>query len=330
MSNKSHNGYGAQPARDFAAMLKELKYEEMIQLFDDLAQEFANQAQDRRGDRKKQLANMIQSVAYGIESLKKRLEQMQFIGEYSGKPSVIRGYHGTTLFAAKKVVGEIDAGNPNPFQESRNDWDWLGYGVYFWLEAPYRAAERAAWWYRILRKQRPWLPNLFDLDQYPPPKGYRSHFAVIEARIRLFPETTLNLLDTSWVEKLEQFKEKFIARVEAKMEPERTLARSNYQVLSEFRSQQTSEGLLQKRVKFALENPEGEMRTRDCQLFNEFLQKFPDIQCIIAAFREGKQIIPGVNIWDKDHVQVNVLDQSSIDLGAIKIFDANEVLETTK
>src|SRR3989344_6738157 len=239
----------------------ELTYDELIQHFEDLIQDFTRQAQKQKGERQKQLASMIQSIAHGLEVLKKRLEQMKIFRGPISKPSVLRGFHGTTLFSANEIMQKIAHGNPNPFNVSTNHWDWLGNGVYFWLEAPHRAADRAYWWYMILRRQLPWLPNLFDLDRYPPPKGHHSHFAVVEARIRLFPETSMNLLDTAWMESLRKFTREFEMRAETKLEPVRTLARSNYNVIRQVETVKSDEGLLRRIVRSAERNESGPMRT---------------------------------------------------------------------
>jgi hypothetical protein len=46
------------------------------------------------------------------------------------------GYHGTNLRAAKAILA-------NGFIPSQNPYDWLGIGVYFWQDAPYRAFDWA-------------------------------------------------------------------------------------------------------------------------------------------------------------------------------------------
>src|SRR3989344_235179 len=205
MKRKKGGTQRGRARKSFGKMLEKLTDEDRIQLLLALQKDFIRQARIRRDERQKQLANMIQSVAYDVGLLKTRLEQMKSFRGQIDKPSVLRGYHGTTLFAANGVKESIARGLPEPFVVSKNLWDWLGSGVYFWLEAPHRAADRAYWWYKLSRRQHPWLPNLFNLGQYPPPKDHRSHFAVIEARIRLFPETSINLLDISWMEALRNF-----------------------------------------------------------------------------------------------------------------------------
>jgi hypothetical protein len=52
---------------------------------------------------------------------------------------IILGYHGCEPeFAESLVRGEIVI---NAWQPSRNPYDWLGHGVYFWEHAPHRAAK---------------------------------------------------------------------------------------------------------------------------------------------------------------------------------------------
>jgi len=53
------------------------------------------------------------------------------------------GYHGTTNDAAKKIIDE-------GFQHSRETYDWLGDGIYFWQDAPRRAWE----WAKNLSRRR--------------------------------------------------------------------------------------------------------------------------------------------------------------------------------
>lgn len=55
------------------------------------------------------------------------------------------GFHGTDSETAKKIL----SGSTRHLRASRNGWDWLGEGVYFWENDPVRAAsfarERMKW-----------------------------------------------------------------------------------------------------------------------------------------------------------------------------------------
>lgn len=52
----------------------------------------------------------------------------------------VRGYHGTTLPRAQQIVTQ------GHFRISRNDYDWLGRGAYFFQDAPLRAWKWACHW----------------------------------------------------------------------------------------------------------------------------------------------------------------------------------------
>ncbi len=74
----------------------------------------------------------------------------------------VLGYHGCTEeFADKLLLGQVSVGEWEP---SRNHWDWLGHGVYFWEHSPERALR--------------WAREVFDSD-----KGEKS--AVIGPVVQL-------------------------------------------------------------------------------------------------------------------------------------------------
>ena len=86
------------------------------------------------------------------------------------------GYHGTTRDKARLVVSE-------GFKVSRNSYDWLGDGVYFWQDAPRRAAE----WARA---------------------RHGADAAVLGACIE--PREFINLLDTDWMGWLAEVHDQYI------------------------------------------------------------------------------------------------------------------------
>lgn len=53
---------------------------------------------------------------------------------------VVRGYHGTTLSRAQSIIAN------QQIQISRNDYDWLGHGAYFFQDGPLRAWKWAVEW----------------------------------------------------------------------------------------------------------------------------------------------------------------------------------------
>ncbi len=90
------------------------------------------------------------------------------------------GYHGTSLAAAERILA-------HGFEISRNDYDWLGDGAYFFQDAPARAME--------------WARERFGTEA-----------AVLVAEIDL--DGCLDLLDVRWQEMLATAHQSFTALVE--------------------------------------------------------------------------------------------------------------------
>jgi hypothetical protein len=89
------------------------------------------------------------------------------------RPPAVWGYHGTSKENAQAIL----VGGPASFGVSRNDYDWLGDGRYFW-----EMGRRRAWeWARA---------------------KYRDDAAVIGAAIRL--ERCMNFGDSGWDARLKQ------------------------------------------------------------------------------------------------------------------------------
>lgn len=59
----------------------------------------------------------------------------------------IIGYHGCSLATAEKVLSGRDG-----LKKSENDYDWLGPGIYFWVDSP----ERARAWANQQKKRLKW------------------------------------------------------------------------------------------------------------------------------------------------------------------------------
>ena len=55
---------------------------------------------------------------------------------YSRLPAFVLGFHGCDQKTAERVVS-----TGRHLQPSRNDYDWLGHGVYFWENDPLRAKQ---------------------------------------------------------------------------------------------------------------------------------------------------------------------------------------------
>jgi hypothetical protein len=94
----------------------------------------------------------------------------------------IEGFHGTTLVAAESIVR-------NGFKHSEKDYDWLGDGVYFWQDGPYRAREWALKW---------------------AVRHYGGEAAVVGAKVNLERSTLMDLIDIQWWDRLRTFYEKYL------------------------------------------------------------------------------------------------------------------------
>src|SRR3989344_9334308 len=116
MKRKKGSTQRGRARKSFGKMLEKLTDEDRIQLLLALQKDFIRQARIRRDELQKQLANMMQSIAYNFGQIKERLQRMKVIGAITEKPSVLRGFHGTTRFAANEVLKNIASGNPNPFK----------------------------------------------------------------------------------------------------------------------------------------------------------------------------------------------------------------------
>lgn len=95
---------------------------------------------------------------------------------------VVLGYHGTTRDALDAVLAGA------PLRVSRNRWDWLGDGIYFWEYGPVRAWE----WAR---------------------KRHGKRTAVLRANIRL--EDCLDLADLPGTRKLRRAFDRFRDKMRA-------------------------------------------------------------------------------------------------------------------
>lgn len=65
-------------------------------------------------------------------------QEEYFIKRYSGSPVIAFGFHGCDAKVAHKVICE-----GADIADSTNDYDWLGWGKYFWEANPLRALEWA-------------------------------------------------------------------------------------------------------------------------------------------------------------------------------------------
>lgn len=64
---------------------------------------------------------------------------------YSSKPNLVLGFHG-----CDKVIADAVINNGTPMKPSKNDYDWLGHGIYFWENNFERA-----WDWAVEQSRRP-------------------------------------------------------------------------------------------------------------------------------------------------------------------------------
>jgi hypothetical protein len=95
------------------------------------------------------------------------------------------GYHGTSIEAVQRILS-------SGFQISRNEYDWLGDGAYFFQDAPARARE--------------WAEQRFGTDA-----------AVVGAEIDLVD--CIDLLDIGWQAVVEQSYADLLLRLQASGQP---------------------------------------------------------------------------------------------------------------
>lgn len=95
------------------------------------------------------------------------------------------GYHGTSIGAARRILS-------SGFEISRNEYDWLGDGAYFFQDAPARARE--------------WARQRFGAEA-----------AVIAAEIDL--SDCIDLLDIPWQAVIEQSYADLLLRLETSAQP---------------------------------------------------------------------------------------------------------------
>src|SRR5438046_8247688 len=100
-------------------------------------------------------------------------------------PLRVNGYHGTTSDAAVSILRD-------GFRISRNEYDWLGDGVYFFQDAPARARE----WAR---------------------DRWGDQAAVVGARIRL--EDCMDLLDIRWAPILHEVYDGYLTQLKRTRSP---------------------------------------------------------------------------------------------------------------
>ncbi len=188
---------------------------------------------------------------------------------YQKLPQLVLGFHGCDKETAERVLH-----NPSEhLRQSVNDYDWLGNGIYFWLNDPLRAYEWAV--------EKSKEANSYVKEPY-----------VIGAIIDL--GECLNLCERESVRLLQKSYEELSAAAE----------RSGFDFTADFRNVKSDPGgfkLVRKLdcivIQYAHELVEANGRQFDT---------------VYGYFQEGNEAYPGAGIREKSHIQIAVRNTECI------------------
>lgn len=179
----------------------------------------------------------------------------------------IIGYHGCERAVVEKVLLHRERLKP-----SRNDYDWLGNGIYFWEYGCHRALD----WATGISKRRP------EMVKTP---------AVIGAHIHL--GVCFDLLDVRFTDMLAGLYPAF----------EETLQRQGVPLPKNERAHGSDRDLVRRKLDCAMLNWAIPMIEKEMDV------KF---QTVRGVFQEGVEAYPGSGILKKSHIQVVVRDSECI------------------
>ena len=198
------------------------------------------------------------------------------------QPPNARGYHGTTLSAARAILSK------GAFRPSEGDYHWLGPGVYFWQDAPLRAYEWARG--RALKSG--------------------DEAAVIGAEIEL--SNILDLTDIGGI-KLVKRAHALLREVEAVGEgwipPEQRMPRQRALALADADGNLHHIGGPVKGNAGFNQLDHKVMERVGLLIEEEHRYRLNSIRC---AFLEGRMIYASSYIFDRNHVQIVVLEPTVI------------------
>ncbi|MGV7929335.1 MAG: hypothetical protein AB2L13_10580 [Spirochaetota bacterium] len=188
---------------------------------------------------------------------------------YSSLPAFVLGFHGTDRSVAEKVIsGKTD------LLFSRNIFDWLGNGVYFWENDPRRALSFAIEQKKRKRNGAPVVKNE----------------AVIGAVIN--PGHCLNMLQEENIKLLRQSHEQFAEWMNQVNIP-----------LPENKNLKGSADFLLRELDCAV------IQFLHSTIVKEKKRPFDTVR---AAFLEGEEIYPGAGFKSKNHIQLCVCNSNCI------------------
>lgn len=188
---------------------------------------------------------------------------------YSTLPGIVLGFHG-----CDRSIGESVLAGKTQLRESRNKYDWLGNGIYFWENNPDRALQYADEGRRGLRGSSSNIKEPF----------------VIGAAIDL--GCCLNLLDSAALAEVRDAYHFFRASAEA----------GGFKLP---KNEQPTEGpdSLRRNLDCAVVQTVHAIREA---------KKDPDYDSVRGVFWEGETLYPGTTLREKNHIQVCIRNPNCI------------------
>lgn len=187
------------------------------------------------------------------------------------------GYHG-----CDRKLGEAVLSGKKTLQPSENDYDWLGPGIYFWIDSP----ERGLDWARERATRRKGQPAPKIRDPY-----------VIGAFIH--PGLCLNLTDYGVTSEL----------LDAYSSLTRMLRQSQKELPTNTLPQS---GIYMKRnLDCAVIKTVHKLRRAD--------ERQESYQTVYGVFEEGEALYPNSSFKEKTHVQIAVIDAAICILGYFRV-----------
>ena len=189
---------------------------------------------------------------------------------YSTRSGLVLGFHGCDKSAAVNVVER-----GRPLRPSKNPWDWLGTGIYFWENSPARALEFA-----VYLRDHP-LPSRRNRIVEP---------AVVGAVLDLgFCLDLLNYENLKWVKQGYESVSRIYSKAGYKLPTNRTAGESNDRLL------RFLDCLV---INFVQDSRSAEK-----------MQPFDSVR---GVFWEGDELYPHAGFREKDHIQICIVNPNCI------------------
>lgn len=192
---------------------------------------------------------------------------------YSKLPAFVLGFHGCDNSVKKRVINKRDTLRP-----STNEYDWLGHGIYFWENDPYRALSYAHY--------------------------IKDHPERCKVKINN-PDVVGAIIDLGYC--LNLFEQENLKLVKEAYNTFRTMMEIQKQPLPE---NMLGNDLLKRYLDCAVINTLVNNRNDDA--INKTKLCLNTFDSIRAPFLEGDEVYPGAGFKEKNHIQICVLNNKCI------------------